>query len=749
MTPRSLTILWVSGSALVVPALGVAQVVVNGRVVAAEDGQPLAEVQVAAVRARQTAVTDRFGRFALVLHDFPDTLVARLIGRTPEWLPMAGRPDTVVTLSLRAAAVPIASLLVDANSGSDVAGSSAIGTWLLPRSAVAMVPTPVEGDVFRSLVLSPAITYSSVLSAQPMLRGEDPGAVAYRLDGFTLLNPYHIGRFFGVLPPQAIQSVAVRAAPLLERAGDAPSSEIDAILRQGPDSLLGGAQVSLATATAWAGGTSGGQRWFVAARHAYIGDLPISALQQAPYRWTDVYARFNMQSTSGRTLALVTAFASHDDIHSTQADAGMRWGSRLIGIRIPLRTGTATTLETWAEASAADQDLERIEVRGSPSNVLNRFATIATGIEAVHTGERTEVNLGIESRFRGIVNRIAGGGLPLPPLDASGWGLGTWAGISRHWGRLHTHVGARVDLDSATTLLQPNARLTTDLGGRWSLGVAFGRSAKLYHTITNLAPEPDLIFLDVWRSAGVSGAPQLRTNHFAMDLKHRSVDGSLMLRGGIYAAKTRGVGEVTPGWDASAGPLRFGDARTYGFEFEGSTSGPRVSMGATYALGWSQRDWGNGTRAYVPWIHDRRHALRIFAVGLAGRGWGFSFLAETASPEPNTPIEALFISGPLTPSGIKRDTTAGGVTFVPGPENSARGIWTGHVDIGISKTFGSAMGVHGAVSLSVLNLAFSRVASYQPAFLSFGTGQSYAGTLVYRPKFVLPAVPTVSVTVEF
>jgi len=133
-------------------------------------------------------------------------------------------------------------VVVYGEPGRPADAAAGAATWSLPREAVAAVPAAIEGDVFRGLVLSPAVAYSTPISSQPFVRGTDAGAVGYRLDGFTVINPFHLGRIFSALMPQAVQSANLTAAPFNEEYGDATSAVIDAQLREGGDALRGGVQ---------------------------------------------------------------------------------------------------------------------------------------------------------------------------------------------------------------------------------------------------------------------------------------------------------------------------------------------------------------------------------------------------------------------------------------------------------------------------------------------------------------------------
>src|SRR6266550_2840060 len=180
-----------------------AQLPIRGQVLASENEQPLSGAEIYALRSRRGAETDRHGRFVLWLRVIPDTLIAHFIGRAP---------DTVV-VHLQSAAVALPGVTVQAEPLSRADDAAQGATWALPREALATVPGAVESDVFRGLALSPAVAYSTPLSSQPFVRGMDPGAVSYRLDGFTVINPFHIGRIFSALMPQAVQGAQLAAAP--------------------------------------------------------------------------------------------------------------------------------------------------------------------------------------------------------------------------------------------------------------------------------------------------------------------------------------------------------------------------------------------------------------------------------------------------------------------------------------------------------------------------------------------------------
>ena len=723
-----------------------AQVAIRGRVVAAENDQPLAGARVLALARRMSAETDRYGRFVLWGGALPDTLVARFIGRAPDTLVVdESAVARELTFRLRASPVPIAGIVVPGDSGGrevDVFPSR----WSLPREAMAAVPSAVEADVLRSLALSPAVAYSTPLSAQPFVRGADPGAVGYRLDGFTLINPFHLGRIFGAVMPQAVQSAAVAAAPFAEEWGDATSAVVDVQVRDGGAQLRGGSQASLINAAAWLGGPTGAHRWFLAWRHGFVQHLP-GPFQKAPYALNDLYGRFLVRA-GDRTLAQVTAFWSGDRIFNRETGDGVEWGNGLLGIRAPFTVGRSLLLEGWLETSRFYENVVNVPLRGE-TGVKNRLATSAAGVRATWIRPTLTLSGGVELRTRSLSNRIEGGGYAAPSSTASGLVGAAFGGLDYRVGRVSAHVGARLDRDRVVSAFQPRARLGMRLADEWTLSAAAGRAAKLYHVLPDVQPDVDIAVYDLWRAAGRDGAPVPIADHAVLELKH-SAPGRVGLRTAAFYSRLRGVGEIRPlAYDTAVATFfRFGRGRVYGLETELSTGGPRHSLGLAYVLSWSRRTWDSGV-GEIPWQHDRRHQARVFFAWTSGKGWHLTWLGELASPEPMTPALGAFSIGRVIPGiGAWRDPGFFDLpTIALGRENAARGAWVGHIDLGVQKEIGGPGRSRGRLGVSILNLSFTRVAPVVPR-IEFDEDLDVS-RLIYKPRFILPPIPTFTINFEF
>jgi hypothetical protein len=738
--------LLLAGALAQAASAALAQTPVRGRVVAAENGQPLVGAAVFALVSKRGTDTDRHGRFVLWLAIVPDTLVARFIGRAADTLVVADAAPTEVELRLDTAAVPLAGVVVYGEPGRPADAAVGAATWSLPREAVAAVPSAIEGDVYRGLALSPAVAYSTPISSQPFVRGTDPGAVGYRLDGFTVINPFHLGRIFSALMPQAVQSANLMAAPFDEQFGDATSAVIDAQLREGGDALRGGVQASFVSTAAWAGGPAGSHRWFTAWRHGFLEHLG-GPFHDVPYRFNDVYGRFTLAAPWGPVE--ITGFWSNDGIHDRETGEGVGWSNALLGARAPLALGRAGRLELWGEVSGFREDVVQLFIRGAATDVQNRFFTDALGARLQWTGAQSAASFGAELRHRRMQNRIEGGDQSAPSADVAGLVGAATAGFEHRAGRLAVRLGLRLDADRAVQVWQPRVRFGTDLGGGWSLGVAAGRTARLYHVIPEVLPgvEDILSVYDLWRPGGRDGIPLTVADNGLVEIKRTTPRFSV--RASAYASRLQGVGEVRRSILESTDSafFRFGRGHVRGVDAEIGWSGSRRSLALAYVLSWSRRAWDRPDAPEIPWRYDRRHQARAFASWFPGRGWRVNLLGDLASSDPITPALGTLEPGLLRTDGTLDRSSFYGEALVFGPENSARGGWTGHVDLGLQKEIGGPGSSTGRIGISILNLAFTPIAPAVPE-IDFDKSVGFV-RVRYRPRLFLPPVPTLTFMLEF
>jgi hypothetical protein len=261
--------------------------------------------------------------------------------------------------------------------------------------------------------------------------------------------------------------------------------------------------------------------------------------------------------------------------------------------------------------------------------------------------------------------------------------------------------------------------------------------------------EDILSVYDLWRPGGRDGIPLTVADNGLVEIKRTTPRFSV--RASVFASRLQGVGEVRRSILESTDSafFRFGRGRVWGVDAEIGWSGSRRSLALAYVLSWSRRTWDRPDAPEIPWRYDRRHQARAFASWFPGRGWRLNLLGDLSSSDPITPALGTIWVGRLGPDGTLNRT---GEFFlrdglVLGPENSARGGWTGHLDLGLQKEIGGPGSSTGRIGISILNLAFTPIA---PAVPEVDYDETVGFTRVrYRPRIFLPPVPTLTFMLEF
>ena len=737
-------------AALLAPAVG-AQTAVRGAVADSLTGAPLPGALVTARHASRATTTDRLGRFVLWLDQFPDTLVIAQIGRAAARVALAEAPMGSLRIRLAPSAVTLSDVIVVAPA--DAARPlEDVGRWQVPLAAARGVPPAIETDVLRSLVLVPGVSFSTPLSARPIVRGYDAGESSMRIDGFEILNLYHIGRIFSAFPADAASQVSVATAPQGSTIGGTLAGTIDITGQVGEvGNVHGGLDLSLASATSWAGGGSEGARWFGSARAVHLGVLSGLAGERIPYDFQDFYANA-LIFRRGRPAGSVTAFASRDRFADRELGSGMDWSNLLIGGRWQIIDDGAWTITASASGNRFAEDVADIPARYSRIDLRNRFDRVGAGLDAAWQGPASRLAMGFAAGRRTIANRITprSGDDFLARDDAFRL---TELGLYGEWtaavGRLSLQTGARLDAAGGTRAFQPRARLSLPLARSASLGVALGRTARLYHLVTDPQAEPEIAFYDFWLNAGEGGAPVPIIDHATVDLDLSR--GRVAGRVSLFASRARGLVELRPPTDQRAqaiAPFREGRGRSHGVEFqlglrgEGADAG---SVSASYVLSFADRDWGTG---WAPWSQDRRHLVRVIGRTQLGSHWLLSATFEAASGAPITPVAGVILVGFPDSAGLGRNVAF--PAYVYGPENSRRSAGTARADLGARYAFQGPWKTHMAVGLSVVNAGFGAVAPLRPSAPTFEPGTAPPqGRVRYERLFDLPAVPSLTFRIEF
>jgi hypothetical protein len=733
-----------------------AQSIVRGYVVDSVGAGPIGGATISAVTSRQTATTDRFGKFAIRVASFPDTLRVAFIGRRPTAVALAAMPAAPLRIALAAAPVVLSDVIAITSPTTADPALSTLGHWQLPLDAIRVAPPAVEPDVYRALALVPAVNFSSPLSARPLIRGYGAGESISRIDGFEVINLYHLGRIFSAFPAEATEQVSVTAAPQASLTGGTLDGVIDVTGRVGPQGAVhGGGALSLASLSGWTGGGTG-LRWFTAGRAVHVSAGEVISDRSLPYDFQDFYASL-LVSAAGQPRGRVTAFASRDRLFDGDLGSGMNWSNVLLGARGEVMSRENAVIELSASATRFAEDVVDLPARHSRIDLQNRFGRVSVTGSVRSRWSGTEVSAGVTGGYRSIGNDITpreGNEFPSTSLDTRSLEVSAYAELSHAVGAGTAQIGTRVDRADKVAVWQPRIRFARPLSSSLSLGLGVGRNAQLYQLVSDPQAEPDLAFYDFWLSAGTNGVPTAVVDHATaeIDLSLERATGRLS----VFAARGRGLAELLPPTDDSqqpgSNPFRFGKSRTSGVEAQVSLHGGNTranSLTATYVLSWSERRWAT---EWVPWAQERRHLARVFGQLELGPRWALVGAFEAATGIPLTPVASVAIIGDPDPGGggIDRNPTGGQPTYVYAKENSSRGRGTVRLDLAASYAFRGPGRSRWWAGISVLNIGFGPVAPLVPNEATFDAfGDELVGRVTYKRSFRLPAVPTLTLRAEF
>ena len=737
---------------------------IRGTVVSAVGTTPIANASIVARRGRGSVISDRFGRFTIST-TLPDTLIIMAIGWRPDTIPIHALTRSPITVGLERAPVIVSDLIASAPAHRplDLADH---GRWQMPMAAARTVPPAVETDVYRALAMIPAVSFSSPLSARPLMRGYDAQEITTRIDGFEVLNLYHLGRLFSSFPADAAEEITVRAAPYEAANGGSTAGLIDITGRTGRrDGFHAGGGVSYGSLSGYAGGGNDRLRYFGTARVFYWKSLDLVPNLDIPYHFEDLYGGL-VFGPAERPTGRLTVFATQDRAGKTGGNQSfLNWDNAMVGGRWRLKDGAHTSFEVSTSAAHFGQKGEDVPGLHSiaNANVRNQFTRLALTGDLVSVFDDTRLATGLAVGWRNVVNQIADSprdfirdpnpfGAPRAAIEAGRVEIGGYASLSHRFGPLTAAAAIRLDAAGAQVSSQPRLHVRWSPSKRVEVSAGLGRTSRLYHLLGEARSEPDFDFLDFWLPANDS-VPAAQVDHAAVDL---NLDlAPFVARISAFQSRGTGIGELTPETSQhQRGPFeffRFGKSRTRGVEaqvaYRGSPNSPH-SLSFSYVIGRSERDWGDG---WVRWSLDRTHQVRGFGqVKLGGITWFGAVDATTGSPI--TPIDFL-LDDPTAP-GLPPAAVPGRTlpTAIYGRENSAVTSGTFRIDLGIGYSFGGPTHRRFTLGGSIINLFGTPVAPFgyiqRP-----GTGplalDPNGGPTLYRRLFTLPPIPTVTLRAEF
>lgn len=648
-------------------------------------------------------------------------------------------PDTV-SIVLVPTAPSLADLVALETSSLIRSGAS---EWEVDGTAIAALPAAGEPDVFRTLRLVPAISFTSLLSARPLVRGIDADDAGFAIDGHEAINLYHIGRFFAAFPAPAVGKLRTIAQPARLDIGRTTSGRIEIEgLRWTPESR---AQIQYGLG-AWTGLTG-----WAADRHN--GTLAFRTVEGSLAGLADDGGDVGMTISDGYGRVAVdagfpirlTAFHSVDDITDRSPEdvdpgneAALSWGNTILGVFAnPLNSADASLLiaGTWSTHHESGMGIPARETSVAIDNLVRRATLRIAGDIAVGTGG-TRLEGGLEFGRRRVHNVIEAeqpDRIPEADLDTTGTEIGAHLGLAIPVLGGHLRAGARLDRFLDRSELQPRLTWAGPIGASTWASLGIGRTARLLHLISDARSEPSIAYYDLWWPA-TDDVPAAIADHFSAEVGWNSERSALRL--GVYRATGQGQHEFVPGEAVVPGSplIRDGRLRVHGLEGEWritSRNGRWIQI-ASYVLQRSERDWGDG---WLPWNHDRTHTLRLHSI---------------FRPTPRTALSSSLEAGsglPYTPF-LRFDSTS----YVFGSENSARGRPGIRLDLAIERSFAGLFGTEMSLGLSVTNLALGDQSPREgePRFPAGMRNPSLSDAVPGGSQlFTLPPIPSLLLRVRF
>ena len=714
-----------------------AQRPVTGRVVDSVTAAAIAEVRVRAVGTGSETVTARDGRFTILLNLPADTLLITALGYAPTMVVVAGGDSVVIRLS---SAAVVSELTVTAARHGALLGAS--GRQAIDDSIARVLPLALEPDAFRILAILPSVSFGSILSARPQLLGGSEDDTGFAIDGHSVLNPFHAGRFYAAFPSIAAASTDLELAPGDLALGGTTVGRVNVSGKRWNDDRSTEIQYGLGLWSAMTGWSNDRTALTVAGRTlqgTVAGAAAAVADDEVDIAVGDIYARADIDEFR----STITFFHARD--RAGEVDDGfdpdpvtLHLSNTLIGLHSTLGASPRRLVSLRASHAVHRSDGMWIPARSTTvsafTNLRYRSAELQWQESFGRNGAGVEMVAGLTNRR--ISNRVH----PLDPLEIppggtemTGTALHAGVGLRVPIGRLVLRGGLRADRFNGQTAVQPRLSARTVLGVNGWLELSHGRAASLMHLVSDASTEPKLAFYDYWQVAGQEGIPTAAVTHTALEL------GRTQERFGYRVRAYRSTGGGTLDIDLDHTPrdqptlFRVGRTRSVGVEAAGQwrAADHRWRLNASYLLSSSERNWGAG---WVPARDDRRHRLRLNGAVDFGFNTVLATTVEAGSALPFTPYATVY-PNPQT----------------WGPENSGRGRASVRIDAALTHEFGGPFGSVMTLGASITNLSLGDQVLREPSVkhVSNPDGTLRESLITSEPLFWLPPFPSVLLRVRW
>lgn len=630
---------------------------------------------------------------------------------------------------------------------------------------VRRVPAALEADLFRAVQALPGVTAPGLLSSRLLVRGGSADQNLFLLDGFPVIQPYHLGGAFSAFHTEAISDAQLSLGAPAARYGGALSSVLDVRLRDGNrERTTSTATLGLVSSAVVVEGGHPRGGWFVGGRRTYL-DLAAKATDQnLPYYFYDTYAKsYADLGASDRISALI--FVGRDEIYnrykrdlqhfSWSNDVyGLSWrhlfsGHAVMEQHLSLSRFTQELCGGYSELQnagiATDHDVRLLQARGD----LRWDAAERHNLELGYLAQRQVGSHRVEYRYGWEYDRYAGG-----DTRGSGTLLAAYAQDDVELSeRLRVRLGLRGEAAGPHRSLQPRISAKYLLSDAVALSAGAGTLRQYDQEAQDPDPRFDVYSVDLFTTAYAPDALAAKSAHLVGGVEVR-LPGEVVFRGEAYAKRFSDVLVLAP-FDPAAQKFAVermqtatGAARGVDLSLARESPG-RVRGWLGYSLASSSRT-AEGER-FAASEQPRQRIVAVWEME-PRRGWTLTGRAETSEGVAFTPVSTIvpvrdfdFLDGHF--SEVCGATSR---MYQYGARNSARTGWSRRLDLGAGKRWSDRRGWKWEIALSLLNVLVDPVGLLRPvAPIRQAPGCSGPAPVQWEPELILPPVPSVGVRLEF
>ncbi|PYP76969.1 MAG: hypothetical protein DMD35_16650 [Gemmatimonadetes bacterium] len=678
---------------LALPRLGAAQGTplgtVAGSVVDDATSAPIPRVTVLVVGTTRGTITDDQGHF--VIADLPPgthTLRARILSHRPRDVIVVVVAGTTVATTIRLTVAPVTLGAVRARARPPERDrfelAPNVGTVTLTPSAISAVPALGEPDILRTVQLLPGVNARNDFSSGYNVRGGESDQNLILLDGYPILNPFHLGGLFSTFLDETVGEIELLTGGFGARHGGRLSSVLDVRsaepVRPG---IHGSAGISVIASSLSIGSATkdGRGSWMLSGRRTYADKL-VSTLSDRtfPYHFSDAQLHAARAIGRGNARIELTAYAGADVLDgdftqfgdSSRAGGGtfdFDWSNQVVGLSLTdvWREGARLPLLGRADSVGAEQRVSytrfatALDLGAGALTLTNSLNELrAAGDVHWHRGGH-ERRLGYELSSYDIAYDVGSASTRTQLFDLRQHPIAEAAYYQESWRptrRFLTEAGLRAEhvTGRGWSGLSPRVSVKWFATPDFAVSAAAGTYAQWLHSL-NREDIPVRVF-DFW-VASDEFVEVSRATHLVLGAE-RWLGPQRFARLEGWVKRYDHLLEQNTADDPARRGDEFLDAEgmSYGFDLllRQLDVGPLSGwLSYTYAL--SQRTEG-GT-GYWPG-HDRRHNLNLVGTWRAGRKYTFGARLGIASGTPFTDIVGQVVRRAYDPA--THGFTTGGLT---------------------------------------------------------------------------------------